>query len=241
MEEKKTSGKTFGWIVLVQLAGLGVLLGIWGYRRQNASPGPIHVAEAAGDIGKKTPSDIKPASNPSPRRAEPARKVEKKNTHENRGLPNLRKPSILIEKSGRRLTVLDGGQVVKRYPASLGGKRGDKVRKGDLRTPEGVFYVCLKNPRSKYVLSLGLSYPNIKNAERGLRDGLIGRREYDKIFYAIGKGRQPPWDTKLGGEIMIHGDRRGGRYTQGCIALENDAIRELYRRIPLGTKVIITP
>ena len=83
--------------------------------------------------------------------------------------------------------------------------------------------------------------PNMEDAGRGLRDGLINQGEYDKIFYAIRKARQPPWNTKLGGEIMIHGARRGGRDTEGYIALEDKDIRELYQRISIGTKVTITP
>ncbi len=157
-------------------------------------------------------------------------------------LPTLVKPSVLIEKSKLRLTVFDGnGKIVKRYRAAVGANSSDKVREGDKRTPEGSFYVCVKNPNSKYVLSLGLSYPDISDAERGYRDGLISKSQYDKIVYAIRKGRQPPWNTPLGGEIMIHGKRNGGRNTEGCIALQDNSIRELYPKIPIGTKVVIKP
>ena len=266
MEEKEKSGKIFERIVLVQLAALGVLLCIWGYRRSIVSTAPVQAAGTATEIDSKSPprnnsgsAALVPAipettgekslempakgkltSNPKP---PPTRRppVEEKTGNSALRLSKLHRPSILIEKSRRRLTVLDGGRVVKRYPAAIGGNEGDKVRESDLRTPEGVFYVCLKNPHSKYVLSLGLSYPNMEDAERGLRDGLINQKEYDKIFYAIRKTRQPPWNTKLGGEIMIHGARLGGRDTEGCIALEDDDIRELYRRITVGTKVTITP
>ena len=156
-------------------------------------------------------------------------------------LPNLHKPRIVIEKSKLRLTVFDGPRARKRYRAAVGGGKGDKTREGDHCTPVGDFYVCVRNTRSKYVLSLGLSYPNIGDARRGLRAGLINQGQYDRIAYAIRKGRQPPWNTKLGGEIMIHGKREGGRETKGCIALEDDDIRELFPKIPLGTKVTILP
>ena len=266
MEEKEKSGKIFERIVLVQLVVLGVLLCIWGYRRSIVSTAPAQDAGAATGIGSKTPPKNNPGSatlippppevsgekslktpakgkltsnpKPPPTRRPP---VKERTGNSELRLSKLHRPSILIEKSRRRLTVLDGGRVVKRYSASFGGNKGDKVRENDLRTPEGVFYVCIKNPRSKYVRSLGLSYPNMEDAERGLRDGLINQGEYDKIFYAIRKTRPPPWNTNLGGAIMIPGARRGGRDTLGCIALEDDAIRELYRFIPVGTEVTITP
>jgi murein L,D-transpeptidase YafK len=156
-------------------------------------------------------------------------------------LGDLRRPTILVEKSKKLLTVFDDGQVVKRYPAAVGGNVGDKEREGDKRTPEGEFYVCIKKPTTKYVRALGLSYPDIEDAQRGLRQGLIGQGDYDRIAWAIRNRRQPPWETKLGGAILIHGDRRGGRDTQGCVALEDKDILELYPKIPMGTRVIIRP
>lgn len=146
-----------------------------------------------------------------------------------------------IEKAARRLTVFDGDRAVKTYRVAIGRHAGDKAREGDLRTPEGDFYVCVRNPQSQYVLSLGLSYPNVEDAERGLRDGLIGRRQYEAIVRAIRRGTRPPWNTALGGEIMIHGDS-GADATHGCIAVRNAAeIRELYAALPIGTPVTIVP
>jgi murein L,D-transpeptidase YafK len=156
-------------------------------------------------------------------------------------LPKLHSPEILIEKSKQRLSVFDDGRRVKQYLASTGRDAGDKTREGDYRTPEGEFYVCVKNDKSKYTRALGLSYPDVSDAQQGLRDGRITRREYDRIVHAIRRRRQPPWNTPLGGAIMIHGDRRGGRTTQGCIALEDRDILELFPRIPLGTRVVIKP
>jgi murein L,D-transpeptidase YafK len=97
----------------------------------------------------------------------------------------------------------------------------------------------VKNPKSQYYLSLGLSYPNIQDAERGLREGLISREQYDRIAEAIREGRRPPWHTPLGGEIFIHGDGSKKDWTLGCIALHNNDIRELYDVVPVGTPVLI--
>ncbi|MDY7011439.1 MAG: L,D-transpeptidase [Planctomycetota bacterium] len=146
---------------------------------------------------------------------------------------------VVIEKSARRLTVYDGGKVVKTYRASFGTGNGDKVREGDCRTPEGEFYVCYKNNRSRFTLSLGLSYPNIEDAKRGMRDGLITHTQHDAIVEAIRHRRRPPWNTPLGGEIMIHGCGSDRDWTIGCIALDDDDIKELFAALPLGSPVEI--
>ncbi|MGI9166644.1 MAG: L,D-transpeptidase family protein [Pyrinomonadaceae bacterium] len=117
----------------------------------------------------------------------------------------------------------------------------DKKQEGDRATPEGGFYIFTKNPKSAYYLSLGISYPNIEDAERGLRDGLISRVERDAIIKAIKKKKVPPQNTALGGEIYIHGHGAKSDWTWGCIALENEDIAELYRVVEVGTPVTIRP
>lgn len=154
-------------------------------------------------------------------------------------LPPLEHPRLLVEKTGRRLTVYDGRKVVKRYRIALGWGRGDKVREGDGCTPEGDFYICTKNPQSRFHLSLGLSYPNIEDAERGLRDGLIDRAAHDRIARAIRRRTRPPWKTPLGGEIMLHGHGTKSDWTAGCAALSNADITELYEALRIGTPVRI--
>jgi murein L,D-transpeptidase YafK len=116
---------------------------------------------------------------------------------------------------------------------------------GDEATPVGEFYICSKNPRSKFFLSLCLSYPNAEDAERGLAAGLISAGEHADILAALREKRLPPQHTRLGGEIYIHGQdptpRLGGPkdWTRGCIALDNAAMQLLYERIALGTPVLI--
>jgi murein L,D-transpeptidase YafK len=151
-------------------------------------------------------------------------------------------PKILVRKKERRLTLYSGGEAVREFPVALGfSPEGDKARQGDGRTPEGAFYVCVKNERSAFHLSLGLSYPNAEDAERGLRDELITRRQYERIVSAIKNRRRPPWDTRLGGEIFIHGHGSTGDWTWGCVALENEAVKELFDAVLMGTTVIIEP
>jgi hypothetical protein len=151
-------------------------------------------------------------------------------------------PKLLAEKSRRTLTVFSGGRPVKTYRIALGSDAvKPKEREGDGSTPEGAFYVCLKNPESRYHLSLGLSYPSAPDAERGVREKLISRREEREILEAVRHYRKPPWNTKLGGEIMIHGGGTKRDWTEGCLALSDHDVEELYPLIPLGTPVEIRP
>jgi murein L,D-transpeptidase YafK len=99
----------------------------------------------------------------------------------------------------------------------------------------------MKNERSKFYLSLGLSYPNEEDAARGLREGLITRAQAASIVGAVRAGRCPPWDTALGGEILIHGGGTASDWTWGCVALENAEVKELFDAVPAGTPVRIEP
>jgi murein L,D-transpeptidase YafK len=151
-------------------------------------------------------------------------------------------PRIVISKGARRLELYSDGRLVRAYRVALGKNPvGDKERAGDYRTPEGEFYVCVKNASSKFYLSLGLSYPNREDAERGLRDHIITRAVRDRIVAAIDKGSRPPWDTALGGEIFIHGGGSASDWTWGCVALDDADIRELFDAAPPKTPVRINP
>lgn len=152
----------------------------------------------------------------------------------------LENPHIIIKKSERLLQVFDGGQLVKKYKIVLGfAPKGNKTSEGDGKTPEGKFYVFTKNPESKFHLSLGLSYPNIEAAQRGLKDQIVSREEFEAIELAINEKRMPPQKTALGGEIYIHGGGIETDWTQGCVALKNEEIEEIFDLIPVGAEVEI--
>ena len=154
----------------------------------------------------------------------------------------LKSPRIIVRKSQRKLSLYDGDKLVRTYRIGLGlSPVGDKVREGDRRTPEGDFYIFTKNDKSAYYLSLGLSYPNAVHAERGLRDGLITKSEYNTIIEALHAGKAPPQNTKLGGQIYIHGNGSRSDWTWGCVALEDQDIRELFNAVTVGTPVLIKP
>jgi len=149
-------------------------------------------------------------------------------------------PRIIVKKAERKLFLYSGGKIVRSYHVGLGlSPIGDKVRQGDRRTPEGDFYIFTKNDKSAFYLSLGISYPNARHAERGLRDGLITKAQYDSITRALQAKKTPPQNTALGGDIYIHGNGAGSDWTWGCVALENEDVRELFNAVPLGTPVTI--
>jgi murein L,D-transpeptidase YafK len=86
-----------------------------------------------------------------------------------------------------------------------------------------------------------LSYPNEEDAARGFGSGLISRADRDRIVSALRRRGVPPWNTRLGGEIFIHGHGSSNDWTLGCVALENEEMRELFFAVPKGTPVRIEP
>lgn len=157
-------------------------------------------------------------------------------------LPDLENQLIVIKKEARTLEIFDGKELVKIYKIALGFQpKGDKEIEGDGKTPEGEFYIFTKNPRSKFYLSLGVSYPNIEDANRGLEAELITAKEHAEIVKAITQKQIPPQNTKLGGEIYIHGHGNLTDWTAGCIALANKDVKEIYETIQVKAKVRIEP
>lgn len=154
----------------------------------------------------------------------------------------LERPRVVVHKAARSLELFDGDRLVKTYRIALGTNPLDPKRKeGDGCTPEGGYYFCTKNERSRYHLFVGLSYPNVEDADRGLRAGLITRAQHDAIAKAIQARKRPPWETRLGGEIGLHGGGMGSDWTAGCVALSNEEIEELFLLLDLGDEVVIEP
>ena len=137
---------------------------------------------------------------------------------------NTRATSINVDKSARRLYLLDGKKVIRSYRIGLGFEpQGHKVQAGDGKTPEGLYYIDRKNPYSKYHLSLGISYPNTQDKAHSKRLG-----------------------ASPGGDIFIHGEDKTPQFwkrdwTAGCISVKDKDIREIYALVPVGTPILITP
>ncbi|MDF9798183.1 murein L,D-transpeptidase YafK [Catalinimonas alkaloidigena] len=136
---------------------------------------------------------------------------------------------LIVFKKRKILQLWSKGKLVKVYKVALGKVPvGAKSREGDMRTPEGSYFIHDKNPKSAFYLNLGISYPNDRDQAHAEANGL-----------------------KPGSAIKIHGLRNGcgwrGRFhryrnwTAGCIALTNAEIEELYRAVPLHTPINIYP
>ncbi len=136
--------------------------------------------------------------------------------------------AIIVDKMRRTLTLLSGGRRLRSYPVELGiNGTLDKVVSGDRATPEGMYRVTEKRgPRqTRWYKALLLNYPNdddLKRFDRAKRQGLISRR------------------ARIGGLIEIHGEGgRGGDWTDGCVALTNREMDDLFGRVSVGTPVTI--
>jgi murein L,D-transpeptidase YafK len=136
---------------------------------------------------------------------------------------------ILVEKSQRRMTLFRDGDALHMYDVALGSAPvGHKQHEGDGRTPEGNYAVDFKNARSRFHLSLRVSYPGAQDRESARQRGV------------------PP-----GGDIMIHGLPRGFGWlgalhlvldwTDGCIAVTNREIEEIWALVDTGVPIEIKP
>lgn len=255
--------RAWGWIIKLEIVGLlvaGALIAARPGRSGQADARPSEPPSANIVTGVRpvdepapAPSQALPAGPAQTKAASPAKAGAAKAARDwqalrTRSLGELKYPSVIVQKSTGRLLVYDGDELVKWYPVAVGVGAGDKSREGDLCTPVGEFYICVKKtrPETQYVRSMGLSYPNAADAREALRDGRITRAQHDAIVSAIARGEQPPWNTPLGGAIMIHGCRRDAQGnvrpgTQGCVAMEDDDVIELFPHLPVGTPVAIVP
>ncbi len=135
---------------------------------------------------------------------------------------------VLVVKSERALHLMQRGKVVKSYRVSLGKKPGAKEYEGDQRTPEGLYWINWRKHSDNFNLSMHISYPNEKDVQRSQESGL------------------PP-----GGMIMLHGTPNDEEYpewffstldwTEGCIALTNPDMQEVWESVKDGTLIEIRP
>lgn len=129
---------------------------------------------------------------------------------------------IMVSKSDRRLYLVHHDRVLRTFRVDLGrAPAGPKQFEGDGRTPEGTYVIDRRNPDSRFHLSLGISYPDADDRAR-----------------AAAQGKSP------GGDIFIHGrNGRGGRrdWTEGCIAVTDRAMEEIFAMVREGTPITIRP
>ena len=136
---------------------------------------------------------------------------------------------IVILKSARAMNLENNGRVIKTYKVALGRQPvGAKDREGDHKTPEGEYTVDAKNSQSDYHLALHLSYPNDADRER-----------------ARALGVSPGSDIEIHGLPKGYGWIASGHrlmdWTDGCVAVTNSEIEEIFAMVPVGTRVEIKP
>lgn len=156
---------------------------------------------------------------------------------------------VIVEKSVNKMTVFYQGKALKSFTVVSGvNDQGDKQRQGDNRTPEGRFFITEKERLNDHPYLgkkwLGLSYPDPVHAQRGVENNLININQYREIVRANEQKVQPPQNTALGGWIGIHGGREDLtkariNWTEGCLALQDADLEELYRLVDYGTPVVI--
>jgi murein L,D-transpeptidase YafK len=147
---------------------------------------------------------------------------------------------IKVYKKNRILELYGDNKLLGRFKIVLGGvPEGNKHKEGDSRTPEGKYYICTRNDKSKFTLFLGISYPDVEAAERGLNSGLINEIVYDEVKKAQDLKQCPPWNTPLGGAVGIHGGGILSDWTKGCIALSDKDIKIIWEYAQLKTPVYI--
>ncbi len=154
------------------------------------------------------------------------------------------------------MDLYQGNRLVKSYKICLGvGLEGPKRITGDRKTPEGDYFICYKTESSKFCRFLGISYPGSEDALQAFEAGRISRDARDQIIRSEKNGVTPPWNTILGGWVGIHGyptDEykkmwtvlmypKPHNWTDGCIAMWDSEIEELFSLVEIGTPVHIRP
>jgi murein L,D-transpeptidase YafK len=140
---------------------------------------------------------------------------------------------IVIDKSDYELHVYDGEGWLVTYPIVFGNKdQGDKLVQGDRKTPEGTFTIINKKIHSKWCRYFALNFPTAGDVAK------FNMRKQQGLI---------PVNARQGGDIGIHGTWPHEDYavdqfqnwTEGCISLKNEHVKQLYNMIPVGTKVTI--
>jgi len=136
---------------------------------------------------------------------------------------------VLVKKHEKRLYLMKNKKPIKTYRVALGANsKGPKIKEGDERTPEGKYTLDYKNSNSDFYKSIHISYPNDRDLKRARKMG-----------------------TSPGGDIMIHGQKNDAKnferihryvnWTDGCIAVTNTEMDEIWMAVDVGTPIIIEP
>jgi len=155
---------------------------------------------------------------------------------------------ILVDTTQQSLEVKKGNKtLVVMKDISIGRNgAGFKKHRGDDITPLGTYKIGWVNTKSSFHKFYGFNYPSAENASEALLSGLLSKESHTAIIKAHNKKLVPPQNTKIGGQIGIHGLGEADKnihemmnWTHGCIALTNEQVDQLGRWIVKGTMVKI--
>jgi murein L,D-transpeptidase YafK len=141
----------------------------------------------------------------------------------------LQADHVVVLKKERRLELLSQGKLIKTHKVALGSDPiGPKTRQGDHKTPEGSYILDSRNPHSKFYKSLHISYPSARDRAQANQGGF-----------------------SPGGDVYVHGLPNGYRYigaahllrdwTDGCIAVTDEEMDEIWKAVPDGTQIELRP
>lgn len=138
---------------------------------------------------------------------------------------------VLVEKAERRMSLWGNGRLVAVFDVRLGRNPvGPKVREGDGRTPEGLYWIDGRNPKSTFYRSLHISYPAPRDRARAAELGADPGNAI--VIHGLPTGRDPSYTR------TVHA---ATDWTEGCIAVTNEEIEQLWGLIPDGTPIEIIP
>lgn len=126
------------------------------------------------------------------------------------------------------MTLMAKGRVLKEYKIALGRVAGAKEHQGDHKTPEGQYFIDQKNSNSRFHLALHISYPNSTDKKRAHDAGV----NPGSAIMIHGVEKEFSWLGSLQHEVD---------WTDGCIAVSNQEIEEIWKLVPIGTPVEIKP
>ncbi len=164
-------------------------------------------------------------------------------------LKQLKSPNIVINRKKYTLSLYEDTLLVKSYTAVFGRNHQPKKVADDKATPYGDYYICEIDSNSIYYRFFKINYPNLKDLQNALHNGAISKTEFEASRYQEDLNASPRPDSKLGGNVGIHGIGRLNflfknlpfvfNWTDGSIAISNESINELAPIIQKGTKVTI--
>ena len=167
-----------------------------------------------------------------------------------KGYERFENPNIVVERKAFSLKLFEDTVLIKTYRASFGKNlSASKTKAEDNATPIGEYAICDIDSNNQYHKFLKLNYPNVNDAAEALRKGWITQKQFDQLKFEFYYEGCPKANTILGGNLGIHGIGKFDyilknlpfvyNWTNGSIAVSNEAVDEIFSVVQKGTKIVI--